>query len=393
LAKEMLIQTKDLKPGMVLAEDLKLKTTGEILFPAGICINAGILEILYLFPVEERCRIVLSRPHGINDAPVTAPALFTPLLPDACSKMAGRSFLFTVCIALERESAGILLHFNGNSARISLASFSFYLKSFWIISFNDLIPKTVTGLNELLLKSTPSPGQKVIPWNMLSFLLRKHFSTLPIKWGEHEKWEHYFLLTMLYRLSRLREPYLPVHDPLLLMPYQPAGPGRKEVSLVVHPSATKKAIILPFRKNEEPPAPQVRKKHTRKWYLPVLLLVLVSAAGLFTLRPFPFALTGVLSTDSPTPFLPDNRQYENYTGEKQSGLPHGDGTIIFPDGTIYSGEWRKGTMEGEGEIQWPSGTRYNGHWKDGMMHGSGTLYLPDGKVINGTWEYGELLYD
>jgi hypothetical protein len=79
-----------------------------------------------------------------------------------------------------------------------------------------------------------------------------------------------------------------------------------------------------------------------------------------------------------------------YSGEKLGGMPHGQGTIVWPDGTVYRGQWKGGRMEGEGEISWPSGAGYRGSWRDGRKHGAGTIILPGGEALQGTWEHGRL---
>lgn len=126
-----------------------------------------------------------------------------------------------------------------------------------------------------------------------------------------------------------------------------------------------------------------------RWLVPLMLLALVMlvsalllarSPGLF----FPFQ-AGPQSTVSATAW-----ESGSYTGEIQNGIPHGVGTITWPDGTTYTGEWREGKMEGGGEITWPSGATYEGDWHQGMMHGTGTLIQPGGEVLQGTWEYGRL---
>lgn len=79
-----------------------------------------------------------------------------------------------------------------------------------------------------------------------------------------------------------------------------------------------------------------------------------------------------------------------YSGETLDGIPHGRGTIVWPDGTVYRGQWEGGRMEGEGEISWPSGAAYRGQWRDGRKHGAGTIFLPGGEALQGTWEHGRL---
>lgn len=35
-----------------------------------------------------------------------------------------------------------------------------------------------------------------------------------------------------------------------------------------------------------------------------------------------------------------------YEGDKANGVPHGSGTMIYRDNSIYKGEWRFGMMHG-----------------------------------------------
>ena len=49
-----------------------------------------------------------------------------------------------------------------------------------------------------------------------------------------------------------------------------------------------------------------------------------------------------------------NRVYEfpngvRYEGEvNRQGLPEGQGTIVYPDGSNYEGEWKNGMKDGRG---------------------------------------------
>ena len=205
---------------MVLARELKLKNTAKVLFPAGTCINEDLMEILHLFTVEEKCRIIVYTPQEseYNNGPLTALTVLTPSLPDKSGNISSCSFLFVIYVLLERESAALLLHCNERSAQINSAGFIFYHHSFWMTSLNDLIPKTVIAVNKLFPESIFGQKTRVIPWNLLSLILEKKLYNLPIKAGEEKEWERYSFLTALYRLNLLKEPYSGIIAPPLLMP-------------------------------------------------------------------------------------------------------------------------------------------------------------------------------
>ena len=58
-----------------------------------------------------------------------------------------------------------------------------------------------------------------------------------------------------------------------------------------------------------------------------------------------------------------------YEGEWRDDIFHGNGSMSWPDGSIYSGEWVSGKREGVGTMVWPDGSDYNGLWHDDIMHG------------------------
>ena len=47
-----------------------------------------------------------------------------------------------------------------------------------------------------------------------------------------------------------------------------------------------------------------------------------------------------------------------YVGEKKNGVPNGQGTFTFPDGTKYVGEWKDGLPNGQGTETFPDGGMY-----------------------------------
>lgn len=58
-----------------------------------------------------------------------------------------------------------------------------------------------------------------------------------------------------------------------------------------------------------------------------------------------------------------------YQGEWHGGLPHGRGTLRWPDGTTYTGDVTKGEITGEGSYYYPSGVEFHGQVLGGVRHG------------------------
>jgi hypothetical protein len=79
-----------------------------------------------------------------------------------------------------------------------------------------------------------------------------------------------------------------------------------------------------------------------------------------------------------------------YTGELKDGLPHGQGTAIFPNGGKYVGEFKDGMYNGHGTETWPNGEEFVGEFKDNVP-GRGTMIYPDGTVVKGRWENDEFI--
>jgi len=167
-----------------------------------------------------------------------------------------------------------------------------------------------------------------------------------------------------------------------LQPLQPAlvDPQRESVQLTVsEPSAVSKPVSERLKKALPLP-------------VAVMLILAILLIGRFFALPEPAReLRPVDGGPSPGQMETiDSWQGGRYTGETLDGIPHGHGTIVWPDGTVYRGQWEGGRMEGEGEINWPSGAGYRGQWRDGRMHGTGTIVLPGGEALRGTWEHGQL---
>ena len=78
----------------------------------------------------------------------------------------------------------------------------------------------------------------------------------------------------------------------------------------------------------------------------------------------------------------ENMEWEagHYTGEVSGGVPHGKGTMTYPDKgpdnefgwATCEGEWKEGMQNGQGTLLYQDGTAsYVGQWKDGMFDGPG----------------------
>lgn len=59
-----------------------------------------------------------------------------------------------------------------------------------------------------------------------------------------------------------------------------------------------------------------------------------------------------------------------YKGKCKNGLAHGRGTAAGID--TYEGLFIKGLPQGEGTYTWADGSSYSGEWAEGMRHGVGT---------------------
>ena len=80
-----------------------------------------------------------------------------------------------------------------------------------------------------------------------------------------------------------------------------------------------------------------------------------------------------------------------YVGELASGMPHGRGKFVLPNGTRYDGEWVTGKPRGKGIIYYPGGDIYQGEVLNGKRHGFGSLTRADGNILKGLWENGKFI--
>ena len=68
--------------------------------------------------------------------------------------------------------------------------------------------------------------------------------------------------------------------------------------------------------------------------------------------------------------LPDGAKY---AGQVKGGNPHGKGSLVTAEGTVYDCTWVDGKALDRCKIKWVNGDEYNGAVKDGTKHGWGYL--------------------
>lgn len=78
---------------------------------------------------------------------------------------------------------------------------------------------------------------------------------------------------------------------------------------------------------------------------------------------------------------------EEYVGNFEDGLRHGIGMAIGPE-TAYLGEFDKDVANGSGMLEDDAGGRYHGQFKDNKPHGFGTYVTSDGTVYQGRFVNG-----
>ena len=85
-----------------------------------------------------------------------------------------------------------------------------------------------------------------------------------------------------------------------------------------------------------------------------------------------------------------------YQGADLNGCGYGAGTIAFDDGATYYGEWTNDRFHGNGIFSAGdhprfAGRTYNGVWRteDTQLYGEGTISFPDGSLYSGGWMNGD----
>ncbi len=77
-----------------------------------------------------------------------------------------------------------------------------------------------------------------------------------------------------------------------------------------------------------------------------------------------------------------------YTGDLVDGIAHGNGKLIYSDGSVYEGGWNNGHFHGKGKFTWESGQSYEGDFVDGKRTGFGKYIWSDGDIYEGNFVDG-----
>ena len=85
----------------------------------------------------------------------------------------------------------------------------------------------------------------------------------------------------------------------------------------------------------------------------------------------------------------DEETQVKFEGEIVDGVPNGEGTETYPDGSKYEGEFKDGKQNGQGTETLPNGEKYIGEFKDGREHGQGTYIYHDGRKYEGEFKDGK----
>ena len=76
-----------------------------------------------------------------------------------------------------------------------------------------------------------------------------------------------------------------------------------------------------------------------------------------------------------------------WAGEVVDGVPHGSGVLFYSNGDSYAGAWKEGLPHGRGCLETSSGN-YDGAWVEGQRSGVGTQIYTDGSIYSGAWRAG-----
>ena len=75
-----------------------------------------------------------------------------------------------------------------------------------------------------------------------------------------------------------------------------------------------------------------------------------------------------------------------YEGHWDRDKKHGEGFLVFPDGSTYQGSFKNDIIEGYGLFMWKhKGHKYEGNWRDGRMEGGGEFTHASGAKYKGSF--------
>ena len=74
-----------------------------------------------------------------------------------------------------------------------------------------------------------------------------------------------------------------------------------------------------------------------------------------------------------------------FDGDWRNGIPHGNMTVTFRDGTRMTTQYCFGTIQGHTIVERLDGYRWEGEFCDGKENGQGSIRWPDGCSYEGNF--------
>jgi hypothetical protein len=84
----------------------------------------------------------------------------------------------------------------------------------------------------------------------------------------------------------------------------------------------------------------------------------------------------------PPPIKTPNPTWQIYSGKFTNDHPHGKGSLIFSDSSLFKGKFQKGQIQGKGSLKTQK-SFFQGLFKDGQKSGFGTQTFLDGSKFEG----------
>lgn len=78
--------------------------------------------------------------------------------------------------------------------------------------------------------------------------------------------------------------------------------------------------------------------------------------------------------------------HRRYEGDFVHGKPHGQGRLVWDNGSMFCGHFQNGSRHTPGVYVWPGGNRYDGDWSGTQRHGQGTFtWIKKGYSLQCWW--------
>ncbi|CAK0791426.1 unnamed protein product, partial [Prorocentrum cordatum] len=79
----------------------------------------------------------------------------------------------------------------------------------------------------------------------------------------------------------------------------------------------------------------------------------------------------------------------SYEGSWRQEQKHGEGRLVFSDGSKYEGQFRSDRKHGRGKYTYANGSSYEGQWSLDVQEGEGVERLADGSLYEGCFLAGD----